>query len=51
MDVQVSKEQLLDEAQSCKRQALAYVGKPEAPFLLKVAEALEHLAFRGSERR
>ena len=51
MGVQVSKEQLLDEAQSCKRQALAYVGKPEAPFLLKVAEALEHLAFRGSERR
>ena len=48
--MQVSKEQLLEEAHGCRRQALAYVGKPEAPFLLKVADAFEHLAFKAHER-
>ena len=37
-------DQLLEEAQNCRRQALAYVGNPEAPFLLRVASAFEDLA-------
>lgn len=46
----VSKEHLLEEAQSCRRQVLSYVGRPEAPFLLNVANAFEQLAFRGVQR-
>lgn len=48
--MQVSKEQLLEEAQGCRRQALSYIGKPEAPFLIRVANAFEDLAFKGQER-
>jgi len=33
----------LDEAQNCRRQALAYIGKPEGPFLLRIAKAFEEL--------
>jgi len=44
---QTSKEQLLDEARSCRRQATAFSGKPEAPFLLNVADAFERLAVRN----
>jgi len=37
---------LLDEAEKCRRQALAYVGKPEGPFLLRIAKAFEELDHR-----
>jgi hypothetical protein len=33
-----------DEADSCRREAAAYRGKPEAPFLLRVARAFDELA-------
>ena len=33
----------LEEAENCRRQALAYLGRPEASFLLRVAEAFEGL--------
>lgn len=33
----------LEEAENCRRQALAYAGRPEAPFLLRVAKAFEAL--------
>lgn len=32
------------EAETCRRQAAAYLGRPEAPFLLRVARAFEQLA-------
>jgi hypothetical protein len=35
---------LLKEAERCRLQANAYAGKPEAPFLLRVADAFEQLA-------
>jgi hypothetical protein len=37
-----------EEAQECRRKALAYVGRPEATFLLKVAREFDRLAM---ERR
>lgn len=37
-------EHLLEEADDCRRRALAYLGKPEAPFLLRVAREFERLA-------
>jgi len=40
--------QLLEQAQNCRRQALAYVGNPEAQFLFKVAAAFEDLACTGT---
>ena len=33
-----------EEAEKCRSQALAYIGKPEAPFLLRVARAFDKLA-------
>jgi hypothetical protein len=33
-----------EEAEKCRSQALAYIGKPEAPFLLRVARAFDQLA-------
>ena len=33
-----------EEAENCRRQALAYVGMLEGPFLLRIAEAFEALA-------
>ena len=33
-----------EEAERCRHQALAYVGQPEADFLLKAASAFEDLA-------
>ena len=33
-----------EEAEDCRRQALAYLGKPEAQFLLRVAKAFDELA-------
>lgn len=35
---------LLDEAQKCRSDAEALTGRPEAPFLLKIARAFEELA-------
>ena len=35
---------LLEEAGECRRRAQAYVGQPEATFLLKVAREFERLA-------
>jgi hypothetical protein len=32
-----------EQAESCRRQATQYVGRPEAPFLLSVAQAFEDL--------
>lgn len=32
-----------EEAEKCRSQALAYLGKPEAPFLLRVARAFDEL--------
>jgi hypothetical protein len=37
------------EAESCRKQAAAYVGQPEGPFLLKVARAFEDLAAAQSK--
>ena len=31
------------EAEACRREALRYLGKPEAPFLLRVARAFDDL--------
>jgi hypothetical protein len=33
-----------EQAESCRRQATQYVGRPEAPFLLRVASAFDELA-------
>jgi hypothetical protein len=41
-------EELLEEAAGCRLQALAYVGKREAPFLLRVASAFEAIAFQST---
>jgi hypothetical protein len=35
---------LAEEAESCRRRALAYVGRPEAPILLRIAEEFDRLA-------
>lgn len=35
-----------EEADSCRRKANEYIGRPEAPFLLKVASAFDELAVR-----
>ena len=35
---------LQHEADYCRRQALRFEGKPEAPFLLQLASAFEELA-------
>lgn len=32
-----------EEAEKCRTQALSYLGKPEAPFLLSVARAFDQL--------
>ena len=35
---------LYDEAEDCRRKARSFVGRPEAPFLLRVARAFEWVA-------
>jgi len=40
--------QFQEQAESCRRQATQYAGKPEAPFLLRVARAFDELASSGS---
>jgi thermostable 8-oxoguanine DNA glycosylase len=37
-----------EQAESCRRQATQYVGRPEAPFLLRVASAFDDLAIVDS---
>ncbi|MEP6982274.1 MAG: hypothetical protein ABI853_01350 [Sphingomicrobium sp.] len=33
-----------EEAEDCRRKALEYVGRPEAPFLLRIAREFERIA-------
>lgn len=44
---------LYDHAEECRQKALSYLGKPEAPFLLRVAREFDRLAIQrrtgGSE--
>ena len=42
---------LVEEAQNCRREAQRMAGKPEAPFLLHLAEAFEDLASKRYEER
>jgi hypothetical protein len=35
---------MLEEAEKCRRQAVAYIGEPEGTFLLRVASEFERLA-------
>jgi hypothetical protein len=35
---------LYNEAEDCRRRALSYLGRPEAPFLLRVAREFERLS-------
>jgi hypothetical protein len=37
-------EELADEARECQKWALEYLGRPEHPFLLKLAETFDELA-------
>ena len=36
-----------EQAESCRRQADDFLGRPEAPFLLSVARAFDELADKG----
>lgn len=36
-----------EQAESCRRQANDYAGRPEAPFLLSVARAFDELATKN----
>ena len=36
-----------EQAEKCRRQAGEYAGRPEAPFLLRVASAFDELAIRA----
>jgi len=40
--------QFQKQAESCRRQAAQYAGRPEAPFLLSVARAFDDLASRAN---
>lgn len=44
-------EELLEQAERCRRQALAYVGRPEGTFLLQAAAAFEALARQDPKRQ
>jgi hypothetical protein len=39
-----------EEAENCRRQALEFSGKPEEPFLLRVASAFDELISTGTAR-
>ena len=45
----MSEQEMREEAEECRRKALAYLGQPEAPFLLHVAQAFDELARSGHE--
>jgi hypothetical protein len=40
-----------EQAEKCRRQAHEFVGRPEGPFLLSVANAFEELATGADTRR
>jgi hypothetical protein len=42
---------LAEEAEKCRLQALSYLGRPEASFLLRVARGFDDLAQRAAARR
>jgi hypothetical protein len=42
---------LHEEAEDCRRKALAYIGMPEGPFLLKLAQAFDELSAELSQRK
>jgi len=42
---------LVTEAEKCRSLAHSYEGRPEQPFLLKVAAAFDELARQDSEQR
>lgn len=42
---------MLEEAENCRRQAISYLGRPEAPFLLRVAKAFEELEGNRKKRK
>jgi hypothetical protein len=39
-----------EQAEKCRRQACEYMGRPEAPFLLRVASAFDELAMEADAR-
>jgi hypothetical protein len=39
-----------EQAESCRRQANQYAGRPEAPFLLRIASVFDELATVDSSR-
>jgi hypothetical protein len=39
-----------EQAEKCRRQAGEFVGRPEAPFLLRVATAFDDLASEADSR-
>ena len=39
-----------EQAESCRRQANEFAGRPEAPFLLRVASVFDELAIDESAR-
>ena len=39
---------LQEEAEECRRKAITYLGKAEAPFLLKIAREFDRLAEEGT---
>ena len=43
-------ELLAAEAQVCRKQAMLFPGRPEQPFLLKLAAAFEELALEQDSR-
>jgi hypothetical protein len=42
---------LTEEAEACRRKALAYLGRPEAPFLLRLAREFDRLEAEQRARR
>ncbi len=42
---------LLEEAENCRRKALAYLGQPEAVLLLRAAKAFEELDLEKRDLR
>ena len=47
----MSEHSFREMAETCRREADAYAGRPEANFLMRVASAFEELTSEGSDRR
>ncbi len=47
----MDKPALYKEAEDCRRKALSYVGRPEAPFLLRLAREFERIEKERHTRR